>query len=174
MRKALLLAGVCGVVSVVASACMTRPVTSTEPHTSNLDVEQIRNEVIDKIDLVFMIDNSQSMGDKQKLLAKAVPQLLNRLVIPRCVSASGAVHERASLSEACPADSAPEFNAIKDIHVAVVTSSLGAHGAKNDSCATSSSFDDRLLFALPKSAVWDANPAEEEQQRFGSGIRIES
>jgi hypothetical protein len=95
-----------------------------------LYVEPIRNDVIDKIDLLFMIDNSASMGDKQELLAKAVPQLVDRLVIPRCTTPVGAVVlERKSLSEACPAGSAPEFRAVQDIHVAVISSSLGAHGA---------------------------------------------
>jgi hypothetical protein len=129
MRRAFLLAGVCTIASVVVPACMSRPVTSTEPHTSNLYVEPITNEVIDKIDLLFMIDNSQSMGDKQKLLAEAVPQLVSRLVVPRCVNKTGEVTVRLSLAEACPTGFAPEFRAVKDIHVAVITSSLGAHGA---------------------------------------------
>jgi hypothetical protein len=147
MRKAFLMAGVCGVVSIVASACMSRPVGETEPQTSNLYVEPIRNDFIEKIDLLFMIDNSQSMGDKQALLAKAVPQLVNRLVVPRCLSATGAVTERASLTEVCPAGSAPEFRAVQDIHIAVITSSLGAHGAPKPQggCQATPPGDDRSL-----------------------------
>ncbi|MES1187415.1 MAG: hypothetical protein ABUL60_26595 [Myxococcales bacterium] len=129
MRKPFLAVGVGTVASFVAVACMDRPVVPTEPHTSNLYVEPIRNEVIDKIDLLFMIDNSQSMGDKQKLLAKAVPQLVSRLVVPRCVNDSGDVKMRAS-DEVCPTGYAPEFRAVQDIHIAVITSSLGAHGAQ--------------------------------------------
>lgn len=130
MRKPLLLAGVCTVASFVAVACMDRPVVPTEPQTSNLYVAPIQNEVIDKIDLLFMIDNSQSMGDKQKLLAQAVPELVNRLVVPRCVNDAGQVKMRAMPQEACPAGFAPEFRAVEDIHIAVITSSLGAHGAQ--------------------------------------------
>jgi hypothetical protein len=116
---------------MVVAACMSRPVGITEPHTSNLYVEPIRNDVIKKIDLLFMIDNSASMGDKQRLLAAAVPKLVDRLVIPRCTTPTGAVVlERKSLSDACPAGSAPEFRAVQDIHVAVISSSLGAHGAE--------------------------------------------
>lgn len=129
MRKAFLAVGVGTVASWVSVACMSRPVVSTEPHTSNLYVAPIQNEVIDKIDLLFMIDNSQSMGDKQALLAKAVPQLVNRLVVPRCVNDAGDVRMRASQNEACPEGFAPEFRAVEDIHIAVITSSLGAHGA---------------------------------------------
>ncbi|HEX2874049.1 MAG TPA: hypothetical protein VHP33_22490 [Polyangiaceae bacterium] len=143
MRKAFLLAGVCTVASLVVSACMSRPVVSTEPQTSNLYVEPIHNEVIDKIDLLFMIDNSQSMGDKQALLAKAVPQLVNRLVVPRCVNSAGEVRARASQAEACPAGFAPEFRAVNDIHIAVITSSLGAHGAPNAVCGDSPPQNDR-------------------------------
>ena len=145
MRRTFLVAGVCTVASFVASACMDRPVVPTEPHTSNLYIEPIRNEVIDKIDLLFMIDNSQSMGDKQKLLASAVPQLVDRLVVPRCVNAAGDVKLRTSPSEACPAGFAPEFRAVNDIHIAVITSSLGAHGAVAPvpGCSGGSPADDR-------------------------------
>jgi hypothetical protein len=147
MRRAFLMAGLCTAVSMVVAACMSRPVATTEPHTSNLYVEPIRNDVIDKIDLLFMIDNSRSMGDKQKLLAKAVPQLVERLVIPRCVNDSGEVRRRTAFDEACPAGFAPEFRAVNDIHIAVITSSLGAHGAANAQCQATSPGDDhaRLL-----------------------------
>jgi hypothetical protein len=138
MRKAFLLAGVCGVVSTVGSACLERPVTSVEPHTTNLFVAPIRDDVIKSIDLLFMIDNSQSMGDKQKLLAQAVPQLVNRLVVPRCVDLQGGVQVRQSLNEACPTGMAPEFRAVRDIHVAVITSSLGNHGAMSPACGAGS------------------------------------
>jgi hypothetical protein len=148
MRRAFLMAGLCTTASMVAAACMSRPVATTEPHTSNLYVEPIRNDVIDKIDLLFMIDNSASMGDKQELLAKAVPQLVGRLVIPRCTTAMGAVVlERNSLSEPCPAGSAPEFRAVQDIHVAVISSSLGAHGAPTPQggCGDAPPGNDRAL-----------------------------
>src|SRR5512134_651978 len=130
MHKALSMLGLGTLVSLMVAACMSRPVGTVEPQTSNLYVEPLRYDVIDKIDLLFMIDNSRSMGDKQKLLATAVPQLVDRLVVPRCVNRmSGEVRQRASLDESCPEGFAPEFHAVKDIHVAVISSSLGAHGA---------------------------------------------
>jgi hypothetical protein len=149
MGKALLAAGVCAVASVVVSACLTRPVVDTEPHTSNLNIDQIRNEVVDKIDLLFMIDNSRSMGDKQALLAQAVPKLMGRLVVPRCLSSTGEARERTSLDETCPPGFAPEFRAVSDIHVAVISSSLGAHGASKPACEDTPPGNDRALF-MPK------------------------
>ena len=41
--------------------------------------------VVDRADLLFMIDNSPSMQDKQVLLARVVPTLLNRFLNPPCV-----------------------------------------------------------------------------------------
>lgn len=139
----------CAAVTVLGSACLSRPVASTEPRTSNLNVERIRTEVIDKIDLLFVIDNSISMGDKQALLAKAVPQLVERLIVPRCVSPEGVTHRRTSENEACPAGFGPEFRAATDIHIAVITSSLGGHGAANSLCTNAPPTDDRA-WLLPK------------------------
>lgn len=81
----------------------------------------------DKVDLLLMIDNSISMGDKQALLADAVPSLVSRLTSPRCVDPAtgqpnGGVHPCAA--------GVPEFSPVRDLHVGVVTSSLGAHGGQ--------------------------------------------
>lgn len=149
MRKDLRVWGVGMIASGLAVACLDRPVGQVDPRTTNLYVEPIRNEAIDKIDLLFMIDNSVSMGDKQKLLSRAVPQLVDRLVIPRCVSQQGAIQQRSSLAEDCPMGMAPEFRAVKDIHVAVITSSLGAHGAPISGCTGKPPLDDRAQL-LPK------------------------
>jgi len=140
---------VCAAALISASACLSRPLATTEPHTSNLNVERIRNEVIDKIDLLFVIDNSQSMGDKQTLLANAVPQLVDRLIVPRCVNADGVGPRRQRVDEACPSGFAPEFRAATDIHVGVITSSLGGHGALNSPCPSAPPNDDRA-WLLPR------------------------
>jgi hypothetical protein len=39
----------------------------------------------DKVDLLLVIDNSRSMADKQKILALAVPDLVESLVNPPCI-----------------------------------------------------------------------------------------
>src|SRR5882724_7055611 len=59
------------------------------PTTSNVFVDQIVQTAVDKVDLLFMIDNSVSMADKQKVLEAALPVLLQRLASPSCVDASG-------------------------------------------------------------------------------------
>lgn len=57
-----------------------------------------------KVDLLFAIDNSQSMGDKQELLGSAVSRILRRLAEPTA--------DHASI----------------DLHVGVISSSLGNQG----------------------------------------------
>jgi hypothetical protein len=109
----LLRAGAAGLATVVAGAamstgCLDRPVAPQEPNTTNIVVEKILQEKVDKIDLLFMIDNSISMADKQAILAAAVPQLVRRLVDPAVI--------------------AGEFPPVTDIHIGVISSSLGSYG----------------------------------------------
>lgn len=99
---------------------------------------------VGKVDLLLAVDNSRSMAEKQKLFAKAVPELVKRLVNPRCVDNTGKVAaEPASPDLACPAGSKREFDAVRDLHVGVITSSLGSHGAPSakDVCATTDDND---------------------------------
>ncbi|MFO7181464.1 MAG: hypothetical protein DIU78_022360 [Pseudomonadota bacterium] len=112
-------------------ACLERPVVPAEPQTTNVFVDQIVQNAVDKIDLLFMIDNSISMADKQELLRRAVPVLLNRLITPLCVDVNGEpLGTTVDASGNC-AVGEPEFSPIRDIHIGVITSSLGAIGAEN-------------------------------------------
>ena len=76
-----------------ASACLNRPLCDTDcrPKTTNIFVDQIKQKSVDKIDLLFMIDNSISMADKQLVLQAAVPDLVQRLVNPNCVDPNSGV-----------------------------------------------------------------------------------
>jgi hypothetical protein len=98
----------------LAPACLDRPVAPQQPLTSRLSTKLYKNQRVDKIDLLFMIDNSASMADKQAILAEAVPDLVQRLVTPKVVNGE------------------PEFEPIEDIHIGVITSSIGGHGS--DAC----------------------------------------
>jgi hypothetical protein len=116
---------------LAASACLSRPLCDTDcrPRTTNIFVDTLKQTSVDKIDLLFMIDNSSSMADKQAVLRDAVPDLVKRLVSPTCVSAStGPVVTPTNPDDPCPSGSAREFKPIRDIHIGVITSSLGGHG----------------------------------------------
>lgn len=87
-----------------------------------------------KLDLLFTIDNSRSMADKQELLALAIPDLVEALVNPPCVDFNGepaAVQPKDPL-ELCPAGTERSNVPIVDIHIGVISSSLGGHGG--DAC----------------------------------------
>ncbi len=85
------------------------------------------------VDLLFMIDNSASMGDKQSLLGLAIPVLIERLVTPNCVDATGnAIPGVVSDPSGNCAMGKPEFAPVKDLHIGIVSSSLGGRGG--DQC----------------------------------------
>jgi hypothetical protein len=86
---------------------------------------------VDKVDILFDIDNSPSMGDKQDFLKAAIPDLINRLFNPNCVDASGA-SQGPSTAGACANGANPEFTPVRDLHLGIVSSSLGARGG--DAC----------------------------------------
>ena len=77
--------------------------------TSGWVVDAFRQSAITKVDLLLTLDNSISMADKQTLLAEAVPLLVQRLI-----TAGSAV------------------DPVSDVHVGVITSSLGSHGARGN------------------------------------------
>ncbi|HEY0463819.1 MAG TPA: hypothetical protein VGC79_06400, partial [Polyangiaceae bacterium] len=134
-----------GAVAALATGCLDRPVIPQEPKTSNVYVDQIQQTAVDKIDLLFMIDNSVSMQDKQEILKAAVPVLVTRLVRPICVDPMGkpTVPAENSMNGRCNTkDAKPEFSPIGDIHIGIVSSSLGAHGGSV--CATSTGPTDTL------------------------------
>lgn len=139
--------------------CLDRPIGATEPETQNIFVKQNKSTRIDKIDVLFMIDNSLSMADKQKVMAAAVPQLLRRLTTPDCVNPTDASADPISMGDpTSPCSTAGyvrEFDPVNDIHIGVITSSLGdAGGVTCSSVDANSPFDDKgwLLGALPRTA----------------------
>ncbi len=115
-----------------SAACLDRPISVAEPSTKASIVITSRQTKVDSIDLLFMIDNSASMADKQRILAEAVPDLVASLVLPPCVDATGQpTGERADPSaeqgKECKAGK-PEFAPVVDIHIGIVSSSMGSYG----------------------------------------------
>jgi len=106
---------------------------SAEPPTSHL--------IPNKLDILLMIDSSPSMQEKQDLLKAAVPVLVARLVRPLCVDSDGARTGAAATNGQCPSgQGTPELPPLDDIHLGIVSSSLGSHGGLV--CATPTSPDD--------------------------------
>ncbi len=132
---------VIGGLGAIGAGCLDRPVATAEPKTStNFSVTVTENSV-NKVDILFDIDNSASMGDKQALLELAVPDLINRLVNPNCLSnadPTGMTVVGTSVAGDCTGQAIPstsEFNAVHDMHLGIVSSSLGSRGG--DLCYSS-------------------------------------
>lgn len=109
------------------TGCLDRPVGLQTPTTTNVNVRVQPHREVEKLDLLFMIDNSMSMADKQEILSKAVPVLVRRLVTPNCLDDEDRPIGVTDSNGSC-AQGRPEMRSVKDIHIGVITSSLGAHG----------------------------------------------
>jgi hypothetical protein len=91
----------------------------------------------DKVDLLFMIDNSNSMREEQDALLQQIPALIEAL-------SSGDLDH----------DGTPEFGAVRDLHLGAVTSDMGLIGIEGvDNCQGIG--DDGLLQHQPQAAVQD-------------------
>ncbi len=115
-------------VGVVVAACGARTGLLVPPPDSSVLTQS------GKVDLLFMIDNSGSMGDKQELLRQAIPDLIGRLIGPKCIDDSNVIVGD-STNGVCTVGHL-EFKPVPDIHIAIVSSSLG--GAGSDSCPADS------------------------------------
>jgi hypothetical protein len=117
------------VIAGAASGCLNRPIEPLEPRSTSTVTDRLSSSQVDKIDLLLVIDSSGSMADKQKVLADAVPDLVKRLVSPLCVDNAGqAVDPQPEPGAACPGGSTHEFEPILDMHIGIISSSLGAFG----------------------------------------------
>jgi hypothetical protein len=109
-----------------------------------------------KVDLLITVDNSISMAEKQKLFAKTLPELLTRLINPFCTNSAGrliAVVD--SPNDPCPVGSQREFAPLRDLHVGVITTSLGSHGAPDagDICTQPADDDHAHLVGIQRPNV---------------------
>ena len=102
--------------------------------TSTLLTARLTQSSVVRVDLLLAVDNSRSMADKQQLLALAVPDLIGAFANPPCVDAATGlttVTPNGPL-DICPPGTHRKIQPISDIHVGVISSSLGGHGS--DAC----------------------------------------
>ncbi len=81
-----------------------------------------------QVDMLFVVDNSVSMADKQEMLRRAIPKMIRDLVDPPCISDGG--QRIAAVDDACPDGSHRQHAPVDDIHIGVISSSLGGHGSR--------------------------------------------
>jgi hypothetical protein len=136
------MAGACGGTIVEPSGTSNSTSTSTGSGAStgagaspSVVIERLSVAGVNKIDLLLAVDNSASMADKQQLLARAVPDLIGGFVNPPCLDSTTnapIAMQPATPTDNCPLGSKRAFPPILDMHVGLVSSSLGTFGA--DGC----------------------------------------
>jgi hypothetical protein len=109
--------------------------TETSSSVSSSSGTVVNPGPVSKIDLVLVVDNSASMADKQQVLALVAPDLVSGLLNPACVDSGGNPVPAAMQpgpTGACPAGTQRDFPVVTDVHVGLLSSSLGTFGA--DGC----------------------------------------
>lgn len=101
------------------------PPATTERASSDAGV--LAPDGTPKLDLLLVVDSSPSMGEKAQLFAGSVRGMLRKLIDPPCVDVDG--RELDATDGECPDSSAPLHPPLRDIHVGVITTSLGAYSA---------------------------------------------
>jgi hypothetical protein len=158
-----------GAACAVAVVACGAKIVDVDAGPTPIPIGVVKQQAIDKIDLLFAVDNSASMGDKQDLLALAIPVLVGRLLNPNCVSTDttltcAAASDCSSLGAGADCDTTArggkgqcfvpgdakggelqcttipgtkaEFRAVHDLHIGIVSSSLGG-GGSSDVCVVS-------------------------------------
>jgi hypothetical protein len=106
-------------------------VGGTRPDTTAL----VRVNAPAQVDILFVVDNSRNIRDKQAILELSLPPFLDRLLDPDCRDEFGELVGQRSRDGTCAAG-APEFPPVRDLHVGIITSSLGDMGS-GDACPQS-------------------------------------
>ena len=105
--------------------CTQRDLRPLNPCTINGVSIRVPVTNVDKVDLLFMIDNSGSMSEEQASLASEIPRLVTTL-------ASGVSGDRI-------------FPAVRDLRVGVVSSDMGTGGFTIPTCNEPNFGDDGIL-----------------------------
>jgi hypothetical protein len=110
-----------------------------------------------QLDLLLVVDNSNSMAEWQATFMAQASQLVDRLTNPPCVSRSiaggGAPHACREGNE----DDLRQFAPIVDLHVGVVSSDLGTQGVEVAGCDEPSNGDDGLLNPIRNGVAMQAH-----------------
>jgi hypothetical protein len=117
----------------------TNPLLDAGPDVVEIDADAAPPPPIEtatKVDVLFVVDNSRNLEVAHQALAETVPYLLDRLINPACVNGLGnVVGQPASASAPCVLG-VRDFAPVTDLHLAMITTSLGGHGA--DLCSPAS------------------------------------
>lgn len=121
----LLLAGAL-VVGFVFVGCLNRDLAPADPHTQSGVYETISQAGSTKVDILFVVDNSNSMAEEQQVLSKQIVLMAKELITPTFVGE----------------DTPP---AVEDLHVGIVTTDMGTAGYTVMTCSNPMNGDNGVL-----------------------------
>ena len=107
-------------IGIVTMGCFERTLRPVNPCTRSRVGNNIRVESVDKVDLLFMIDNSNSMAEEQASLTLELPRLVR-------VLASGDRDGNGMRDEG-------DFDPVRSLHIGVITSDMGTGGFAVPTC----------------------------------------
>ena len=123
--------------SIVATGCLERESIPVSPCTSATLVQEVTITQVDQVDLLFMVDNSSSMSEEQASLIEELPRMVNIL-------ASGDFDQDGDgFGDGETND--PDFEPVRSLRVAVVTSDMGSGGHAVPTCSAPDFGDDGVL-----------------------------
>jgi len=122
--------GVAGVaLAILASGCLDRELKPLNPCLVSGVSRKVSIKNVDKIDLLIVVDNSNSMAQEQISLKEQFPKLINVL----------------TTGERFAGDPDP-FPAVTDLHVGIVSSDMGTAGFELDTCHADGGDDGKLQY----------------------------
>jgi hypothetical protein len=136
-----------GMCLLIGVACNDPVVVSLAPAGRGGFTPPRLPQKLSKLDLLFVIDNSASMADKQKELARHLPALLREVTAAPTNAQSG--H-------------------LRDVHVGVITSSLGSHGTSACAAEVFGADSNDRAHLLPRPGVGCAMTSSALTWTFGT------
>ncbi len=120
---------------VCGTGCLDRELQPLSPCLVASVVDEVQSERIDKVDLLFVVDNSGSMAEEQAALEEQFPKLI-----------------RALTTGDRDGDGTREFEPATDLHLGVVSTDLGVPGASVTTCEDSLG-DDGVMLNTPNAQL---------------------
>jgi hypothetical protein len=114
--------------ALFATGCLDRELKPLNPCLVSGVTRQVKITYVDKVDLLFMVDNSNSMAGEQASLREQFPRVVQVLTTGQRT------------------DDTETFPPVKDLHVGVVSSDMGIPGVNGfRNCSPDGGDDGRLL-----------------------------
>jgi hypothetical protein len=119
-----------------ALGCLERQGRPVNPCTQSAVAQAIEVDNVDRVDVLFLVDNSRSMREEQEVLALNFPEMVRIL-------ASGDFDLDGNL------DGPDDFDGVNDLNVGVITSDMGVFGLTVDTCSDAEDGEDGVLRSVP-------------------------